>query len=1589
MKKKASKYQKGGPPSPEKYKELKSWWDGMSIGQREGIHQSMSFQKERDMMRAGREVYEPEYGMNIDDAPTVTAKRKRKLNTDLPNARLRNENDGTISEPEQGETSKALFDLAEGVTNVPQAYVTEGIEALRGNPYNLSFKDKMFASQQRVPSDTFLKDSHPALQFAGDMLIGTGGATSMAGAGVKGLRNLGRRVIRGNSIPNQLAKRIESGEFKLEAPPYDSFMDDINKTIKKPLPDDSSLIKNIDNTVKESEDTFTDVYQLAKSKTPAGATTEEYLNDLKKRLHSKEGKRRAKSLGLINDVPKHLDEKTKFYDIPGDNGYHSAGGTRGIRNSDGTQYHSPSEIASGSVGNPNKKKNTINHEMGHLYQNILKDDPHHTYQTLIDKNLEQLELSNYNHNKSDTEYFKTGSQGRERLPYLMELQQQFINSGRHPHRAFTPDEIKRKHKTPELKEWHRVLEIMKPTNANYKLIADSLNKLPSVVGAAATANEMRQYQQGGPGQQFADYQSQLGSMFPTNPGVLSQNSLNQNGLMANGLGLLGLGQIDSKNQQAWSQDPLNPTNMKPFQQQANAGNFNFQGGGRFRDQGLNYPIIDTIRAGESPILGYDSTFGSGKILSPDKPLSTMTIQEIYDFQPKLVEASRGKFKGWKWQKGSGINKKTLTQDEYKKLPKEDRKGFKKQGTSAVGAGQWIGDTLKGQVKKLKLDPSTVFTKEIQDKMLENTLLDKAGFKKFLRSKGTEKDYKRIMNRLSQEWASMPAYGGKATHGQPLAHSPQDVRASLEQTYNLHKLNQASEKAAPKFSRQAPINIGNIPEGVKDNSQMQPQIFNPEGGLPGMPDYLSGSGIPQLQQGSSKSKAKTKFYEGALGRAYAERDAMARKKAIKRRNEEEVTQMLLQKLVPEYGVQDNMQDPRFAAPQFSPQDIPMVNGLQQGGNVNTTGYTPGTQSYNNPYNIIPSNNITMRNTPFPVTGIGMNTGQRTTMLPGGNYDFPGDQQVLEIPHAKFGKKIGNLFKKASSVAGDVGRGWADSMGSILGFDPQMNYKNEKLGNVFGGYADGAGKVTGAVAKYSGVPRVGDIFGSGSTEGTQMQAPPPPTQQQQNMQMLSSFMPMLQQGMQGMNLDFQQGGELQQQEPQLPQPVQTEKGEKILMDDGSIVDVRATKKHEQMDKDYVTDILSPDAYVASNHKSTSIKKSLADKVNFGYTPIQYKENGGSVGVPKLIEFNSLFGKHKSRLPAELAAAVAKKFPVTDRKHDAFAIAAREENKASRLPYLEVIRGLNDIEREGSTQQLQKGGPTQYQDGGDSTTIGSSGEIGGMINGVTNMASGIFNQIRADKVKRQGLREFNAANQTYLDNLGRQRDISIGGGIMNAALQDTSYANLADQAGYQGSLQNIQNTQNSINNNLIGAQQQAASMAQAPVNSFYRNSQHMTPGQRGNMGANLQAQAINQNNQMQQSYGNQINNNIMQGSQRMTPLLMQAAGDRQRGLNYQTGARNQINSNLVNNTTQSQARYLGMEGQAAMDMAAIRAGIRNRAVNVMNQNGAQISAGAGQFGQGMYDYSQNNGSVNPNYGTMGSQQADGVIVDPAGQYRIYDAH
>jgi len=76
--------------------------------------------------------------------------------------------------------------------------------------------------------------------------------------------------------------------------------------------------------------------------------------------------------------------------------------------------------------------------------------------------------------------------------------------------------------------------------------------------------------------------------------------------------------------------------------------------------------------------------------------------------------------------------------------------------------------------------------------------------------------------------------------------------------------------------------------------------------------------------------------------------------------------------------------------------------KKGQRFSTEGYKRNSPDVNNPYNIIPSGNITMKGVDFPVMGTD-NLGNTKLMMPGYDYVFPGNA-VFEVPMAQGGIEV---------------------------------------------------------------------------------------------------------------------------------------------------------------------------------------------------------------------------------------------------------------------------------------------------------------------------------------------------------------------------------------------------------------------------------------------------------------------------------------------------------------------------------------------------------------------------------------------------------
>lgn len=198
------------------------------------------------------------------------------------------------------------------------------------------------------------------------------------------------------------------------------------------------------------------------------------------------------------------------------------------------------------------------------------------------------------------------------------------------------------------------------------------------------------------------------------------------------------------------------------------------------------------------------------------------------------------------------------------------------------------------------------------------------------------------------------------------------------------------------------------------------------------------------------------------------------------------------------------------------------------------------------------------------------------------------------------------------------------------------------------------------------------------------------------------------------NYQNGGNLQDQDIQLSE-VQIEKGEKILLPSLDLVNTAAKKRHSAMDKYLVTDILPQSSYIFSDTKKMKINKNsyLAGQkigdISLGYEAIDYKENE-STPMPKEITFGDLIKKMKFT-PAEYADRIASKYPTTEREKDTFATLANQENKESRMPYLQILTQLSELLKAKNQPQGEQGfiqGAPMQQYGGNIYEVGKEYDI-----------------------------------------------------------------------------------------------------------------------------------------------------------------------------------------------------------------------------------------------------------------------------------------
>lgn len=130
-------------------------------------------------------------------------------------------------------------------------------------------------------------------------------------------------------------------------------------------------------------------------------------------------------------------------------------------------------------------------------------------------------------------------------------------------------------------------------------------------------------------------------------------------------------------------------------------------------------LMDFIVKTEAGSNGYDAYYGNGTsaaVLPPPKPLTTMTIDEVLNWQKDVIDAG---------------------------------------GQSAAGGYQIINATLKDAIKSLGISGSEVYDKNLQDKIASQYLLGSkrsVSMEDFLSGSATWEEF---ANDLSKEWASFP------------------------------------------------------------------------------------------------------------------------------------------------------------------------------------------------------------------------------------------------------------------------------------------------------------------------------------------------------------------------------------------------------------------------------------------------------------------------------------------------------------------------------------------------------------------------------------------------------------------------------------------------------------------------------------------------------------------------------------------------------------------------------------------------------------------------------------------------------------------
>lgn len=142
-----------------------------------------------------------------------------------------------------------------------------------------------------------------------------------------------------------------------------------------------------------------------------------------------------------------------------------------------------------------------------------------------------------------------------------------------------------------------------------------------------------------------------------------------------------------------------------------------------------------------------------------------------------------------------------------------------------------------------------------------------------------------------------------------------------------------------------------------------------------------------------------------------------------------------------------------------------------------------------------------------------------------------------------------------------------------------------------------------------------------------------------------------------------------------PIQTERGEMIVLPTGDLMPVMARKRHHQMQDDEVTDVTPENSYILSAHGQVRINRNEADLL-ITETGVKPYRLGQAQNPPTEKTLGSIMTKSIMK-PAEVAKRINSLFPVLSSSNP-FEIAANVENKINRKPYLEGLIQLSELDK-----------------------------------------------------------------------------------------------------------------------------------------------------------------------------------------------------------------------------------------------------------------------------------------------------------------------